>query len=369
MLFKKSLSKWLNALSALTIPSLLLSSILLTPTGAMDIVDEPSYSINIMWVNSCLPSLEKGEFVLPEDKLKTINQWASGNPDAKINLWYDSTFILESAFENTQTFLSLTEWGQQVVLKDIRSLKDVMDNPDVFSDTLPIYFRVDLLRVIAADNEIQKRDEKYFVYSDLNIDPLPVQELFDSDTLKALNLFGLVLPQNKGFDLSFRFENGFFIMDSSNSSMVRATRLGLIEINIERGKKALQEGSWKIESFDSPYGSPFKRLEQIVFSSYKDVLNCFYFFNGKVEFTNDQNQIVALNFDNIKAVDVLNLDTPGFKYPATITYYTDVYDRVKGEYYFGEKTTERSCFHTLSMGDLLKKNINKPQSHFYSRPL
>jgi hypothetical protein len=72
------------------------------------------------------------ENILPKKNFNVIEKWAIGNPIAKINLWYDSEFTLKSALENTQDYFS-HEFNEQIVLKDIRKLRTVEDNPDIFS--------------------------------------------------------------------------------------------------------------------------------------------------------------------------------------------------------------------------------------------
>jgi hypothetical protein len=114
------------------------------------------------------------------------------------------------------------------------------------------------LRLVAADDEIQKGDARYVVYSDLNVEPLTYEGLFDEQTRATLGRLGVTLLKNRAGDCSFPFENGFFMMDSHNNSMVRATRLALIDLNIARGKQAIRDGHWKGNRTDF---EPFKKIE------------------------------------------------------------------------------------------------------------
>lgn len=318
--------------------------------------DNLSYSINLMWTNPGTPAIEGEKFVFPHDKINPVRLWAAGNPNAEINFWYDSEYMCQMSL-NRLIMQLLREFNHQIILKDIRSLELVQQNSEIFSTELPIYFIVDLLRVITADQEALTGKARYFVYSDLNVTPLTKDELFDEKTLTALKRFGLVLPPNKaGGDRSFPFENGFFIMDLQRKSMLRAHRLALIDMNIVRAKQALNDAHWKSDT-------SFKTMKELIFSSYGDMYKCFYFFEGKVQFIDEKQQSITINPDTAKATDILNLNKPGFKYGSNITYYDWVVDRETRQYVFGEKTG--SEFPRIAWHPLIKQNVNKPVSKCY----
>jgi hypothetical protein len=201
------------------------------------------YSVNLLWVNDNDDKANKpylcGNANEKEYRDKCLGpalKWRSAlGKEPKIYLWYDSLFTNDAALNKAQQ-----DFGGHVVLRDVRLLDLVKRDPEVFSARVPIYFRVDLLRVILAQESAIKREDRYIVYADFNVPPLHEAQLFDSETKDLLNLYGLVMAKNENPD--DKFENGFFILDSENQAMLQASQFGLIDINIERAKEFLRSG-------------------------------------------------------------------------------------------------------------------------------
>src|SRR5258708_34897081 len=113
------------------------------------------YSINLMWINLTLDPSKPyictytTESDLITQFLDKAKKWKAANPEAEVNIWYDSKFITQKSLQDTQSVLN--KMGQQdssfnIKLRDIRDIDIVKNNPDVFSDNVPIYFRIDLLK-------------------------------------------------------------------------------------------------------------------------------------------------------------------------------------------------------------------------------
>lgn len=202
------------------------------------------YSINLMWINA-YPMTKEQPFLLgigetfqeqEEDFRRRfvtpISDWARVNPETLINIWIDSAMATPEAIEKSRNVLqqALGETARDFVrFKDVRSLEIVSLNRAVFSHNLPVYFRVDLLRAIAADHTLKQEEAQYFVYGDLDMPPLSGEELFDRKTLCFLDEYGVVFA--KGGILGF--ENGFFILNGSHSQCMKSHRTVVIDLNVQ----------------------------------------------------------------------------------------------------------------------------------------
>jgi hypothetical protein len=124
---------------------------------------------------------------------------------------------------------------------------------------MPVYFRVDLLRVIAAYRSLIHNENEYFVYADLDVMPLSEREIFDKKTKQKLKDFGIVMAR----DYMFNFENSFQIT-SKNDLLLKAMKTVLIDVSIEQGIK--REG--------------YADLAQAVFTNYPTMFHYFYHLQG-----------------------------------------------------------------------------------------
>lgn len=208
------------------------------------IVEAGHYSINLMWINkSKIPanqeflfgdgsSAELQRLDFQKKFVSPIAEWAKANPGTPINIWVDREMASAEAIERSrqalEKFLEGTVHGV-VHFRDVRSIKTVQDNATVFSEHMPIYFRVDLLRAIVADDVLQKKETKYFVYGDIDMQPLSGKQLFDKKTIGFLDDFGIVMA--KGGHLGF--ENGFQILNGDNPQCMNSHRKVIIDLSIE----------------------------------------------------------------------------------------------------------------------------------------
>jgi hypothetical protein len=213
------------------------------------------YSINLMWINKSSISSDQeflfGNGSTPEQQkldfqtkfITPVGEWAKANPGSSINIWVDGELATVGAVVRSAQALQKALKGTlhgDVQFRDVRSIPIVSDNAEVFLSRTPIYFRVDLLRAIAADYALQRKETKYFVYGDLDVTPLSGHQLFDKRTVSFLDDFGIVMA--KGGHLGF--ENSFQILNGDNTQCMDSHRKVIINLSIEmalKGPNAIKE--------------------------------------------------------------------------------------------------------------------------------
>ncbi len=206
---------------------------------------ELSYTINLMWINRDLQT-QKSLFQDKEDAfaqscLSNVYRWATCNPKSTINLWFDSTLTPEHTVKHTQSIIAehMKKYPRAapIILKDIRELAHVEKHPDVFSDKTPVYFRADLLRVIAGLETVRRsKRNNCFVYADFDVTPMVKKDLFDVLTKQNLQKYGMVMAD--GGELPF--ENSFYMLTAHAPNLLKSIELTLVELNIYRAYNALK---------------------------------------------------------------------------------------------------------------------------------
>ena len=173
-----------------------------------------TYAVNLLWISSkqnteqqyLHPSKTSEElatkFLMPAIK------WAKSNPTADINIWYDSSLYALQAISNTQEMLTSVaskEGCTNIKLQDIRKISVVQDNADLFADGMPIYFRIDLLKMILCLHSLTKESKDAAIFSDLEVGDLRQDaqrmskaELFDEESMRKLEKVGVLVNLNQG---------------------------------------------------------------------------------------------------------------------------------------------------------------------------
>jgi hypothetical protein len=154
---------------------------------------------------------EFGEFgeniIYVESSLDNIKKWCELHKHSKINLWYDSQLIeINTLIETILLFHNFNESfnesfdGMGIYLRDIRTLESLKsltyeinpfdkilkdENPDktLIQRYLPLYYRVDLVRLLILIDELQKYN--YALYSDMDITPIDKESLFKQDKISG----------------------------------------------------------------------------------------------------------------------------------------------------------------------------------------
>lgn len=206
-------------------------------------------SINLVWINK--NRIDGQEFIFPlinesnDDTVSEIDKdsvlkrffnpifgWAIGNPETSISVWYDSEMTTENAVDKTQKFLNEEMPNYKIILKDIRTLDLVKENPTVFSEKTNVYFRADLLRLIILMDDIKNNDISYSIYTDFRVKPLNFDALFNPRTVSALAETDYCFGRGFGGGTGANFENGFYII-GNNPYIIAAINFALIECAIK----------------------------------------------------------------------------------------------------------------------------------------
>jgi hypothetical protein len=255
---------------------------------AIECPSPSEYSINLMWINRDLNEQQlfihpsKDEASLNKNFLDPIFEWAFLHKDAVVNIWFDSTFISPQAIKNTETALEhrLVHLKEKpiapILLRDIRTLHKVAIYPNVFSNKIPVYFRVDLARMIIALELLSTSTKPtYFVYADVDMKPLTPEEFFDAETIRKLKEYGFVMAKVPLAEPG-TFENGFQIMSNINLNLLEAISFVIVDLNIARAMNALAGQFFDLKDHD-----PMKSLQEAVYASYGIMFKYFWSLDKK----------------------------------------------------------------------------------------
>ncbi len=158
------------------------------------------YSINLLWINK---KIDDHSFIYPgvtqedvrDTYLKTAFEWTKNNPDAIVNIWYDSLLYqnIERTLENTVSLISETP---NIKLRDIREIDIVNCNKDIFEEKMPFYLRIDLLKIVIMHHVFVHDAIDSTIYSDLGITNLYEKDLFSVKLLETMKSIGVQTNSN-----------------------------------------------------------------------------------------------------------------------------------------------------------------------------
>lgn len=231
------------------------------------------YAIHLMWImkekDEELPfiSAHQERDLFATKILEPAIKWAHANPKATIFFWYDGQLVTEQALNNTQNLLDgllKTTEISNVALSDIRTLPVVQTNPDIFTAQIPVYFRVDLLKLIFLVHSIEADENNAAIFSDIEVgdfrekkDRMSYNELFDQKTTKMLLDVGFVMNGRR------KIENQFLSL-YNNPVMLDTIKL-IINSNMARAVFFLNEERDYIAN-----------IKEVVFSTMKTDIMPFY---------------------------------------------------------------------------------------------
>ncbi len=241
--------------------------------------DVVKYSINLMWINSKKSSgltiasnKDAGSF--GREIIQPVIKWAKANPEAKVYLWYDSMHTTGEAVTNSREILerALAENGvSNAELRDIREIPGVKNNPDIFTPMIPIYFRVDILKLLIILDSVERDKCDAAVFSDLEVgdkrpsrDRMSKQELFNSEVCDFFRTTGLVMGED---EFKGKTENQF-IQLYRNPHMLDALRLN-INTNFNRVMRYLAR-------HDSEARKQVGKLNEMVYATMNLEISGFY---------------------------------------------------------------------------------------------
>ena len=203
-----------------------------------------TYSIHLMWINETRKeaqpyiSTEETEEAMNTRLLRPALEWAKSNHEATVSIWYDSAFTSPTAIENTQMVLTRLMHEQNlsnIQLRDIHEIPIVQQNPDTFTDQIPVYFRVDLLKCIILVDAIERGHQDSAIFSDLEVgdarpakDRMSKEELFTQSIIELMKKHGIILNKNGP-----RTENQF-IQLFNHKQMLEALKFIVINMGLKR---------------------------------------------------------------------------------------------------------------------------------------
>jgi hypothetical protein len=170
------------------------------------------------------------------------------------------------------------------------------------NDKIPVYFKVDLVRLIILLQLIKENPQSYAIYADIDTKPLSEDIIFTEESIKLLNRYGLVLPKGQLAE----YENSFHILAGEELTSDKYMRISIEKILVEFNIYKILY-NYKVEPQD-------------VFGNYKDMF-LFYFaiFNDKQIKFNYLKSFNSLRLPpNLNKNILLNLDIQQVAY-----YYTD----------------------------------------------
>lgn len=187
-----------------------------------------------------LRHLEKTEHLLSKEDLQEwqkvkksftyrISKWADAHPSGQINLWYDSALVTQKAQQKTFEMMQAIAQSRSVniSLRDIRHLSITPQIDQSLHPGTPVFFRVDMLKILIADYLMRspREDAKYCVVSDVDIEPMKAEQMFDQRTADFLLSNGYVF-NGKGVG---GFENSFFIFNKEKKDLQKIHSATMIQ--------------------------------------------------------------------------------------------------------------------------------------------
>lgn len=231
------------------------------------------YSLNLIWINPKL-DCQKNQ-LLSQNQLETLCTWAQKNPTSLVNLWLDSCLTSKPARLHTQNLIKQTNLKlkkNQIKLKDIRKLTTVQNNPEIFASQIPVYFRVDLIKIIITVESLKLKHDLCLVYTDFDIKPIVNRKLFDRKTCNLLkkNHFVLAKSNNK-----FGFENGFQIF-TYHENLILALEQILIKNSLCQAHAFIAELESSPDLIHNPsWKAKRANFQETVFRAYPAMINYF----------------------------------------------------------------------------------------------
>ena len=160
-----------------------------------------------------------------------LSKWADAHPGVQMNLWYDSALVTRKAQQKTLDIMNGISKSRNVALRlrDIRSLPNIAGEiQNSLHPGTPLYYRVDIIKALIGDYMISSPQEnaKYCVVSDMDVEPMASQQIFDQRTLDYLSSNGYVFNRVSYCDF---FENSFFIFNKEKKDLQKIHRRTIIQ--------------------------------------------------------------------------------------------------------------------------------------------
>ena len=209
-----------------------------------------------MWINKGSQPEQEGGFIAPrnyhEKLIGSAIKWAKENSEsvgAQINIWYDSLLCSPNALINSQNFLNkiIVLDKCNIKFKDVRDIIIVKQNPHLFSEGMPLYYRIDLLKLGICYHSLKFDSEDAVVFADIeacdlreNGQRFNKKELFDKETMDKLAAAGIV----RNYDID-AVENQFLqFVNDDNATLALEYNINtcmIVGTNILNCTKGMQD--------------------------------------------------------------------------------------------------------------------------------
>lgn len=257
--------------------NLLLIISLLTINNHIQTACPAKYSINLIWLNQKLDLNQTN--LLVSAQLANLLDWATKHPGSQVNLWLDSKLTSKQAIKNLRLIIAQVNQNN-IKLCDIRKLKTAQQYPELFTCKIPIYFRVDLIKIIITIASLKKDPQLCFVYTDFDIKPICRRKLFDRKTCRLLKKYNFILAKSNN---RFGFENGFQIFNYQEN-LILALEQALVQTSIKQAHNFII----KLIGQQDPASINNLKIErahfqETVFREYPNMLIHFYTLESKID--------------------------------------------------------------------------------------
>lgn len=161
-----------------------------------------NYSINLLFINKN-EAPESQKFIASgifENQLHdNVVKWAKNNPNATINIWYDSKLYKHGQKENTENIIKTKISTEKIncdlnkiCFRDINEIPVVKENETFFAEDMQLYFKIDILKLIINFHSLTHDKKAATIFSDFSDrgKDITEKEMFSDESLEILENFG-----------------------------------------------------------------------------------------------------------------------------------------------------------------------------------
>lgn len=153
-----------------------------------------------MWINKSWN--RDAEYLFVNEKqtntvMECAAKWQAKNPQGTVNVWYDDSYSTEKTKERALEQLRMLKEKdpklQSMNIVPLSKIPFIKENPDLFSHQMPLYFRIDLLKLMICTHEASQSTNHSAIFTDISsIKPAKKERLFNSTDLKTLDKHGVL---------------------------------------------------------------------------------------------------------------------------------------------------------------------------------
>ena len=303
--------------------------------GQVEEKEKFTYTINFMWINRSKDptqlylfptngknSEEEQKKELFDKYLNNIIEW--GKKHDRIIIWYDGTTTTHESADNTE--LAIIDLPN-ISFRNCTGITSFIETKKTYIHVISkelvnrsIYFKTDLYRIMVGLYDIlNKPDNYYHVFANLNMPPLSKEDLFDKKTLDDLSFYGTVLSCNLSeYDCGWLgFENSFFIMANISRTEIVKSYTFFVDVLI----MLFRNGIKHLKNTKNPRQAFLmfdQKLDQMVYDLYPILFLHNYIKRGFIKYMDDKKIITdVLDMKNIMGIihsqypkysDIIKLD-------------------------------------------------------------